>query len=68
MNKYIRGLRLVEIIDQLLFFNVIPDIVKGKREGLIILLYGPFNISKTSTAEIITEVIKRPLLFIICGK
>ncbi|KAF7538198.1 hypothetical protein G7054_g3188 [Neopestalotiopsis clavispora] len=43
------------------------DIVKGKGKGLIILLHGAPGVGKTSTAEGIAEVFKRPLFQITCG-
>lgn len=43
------------------------DIVKGKGEGLIILLHGAPGVGKTSTAECVAAQLKRPLLSITCG-
>ncbi|ETS84506.1 hypothetical protein PFICI_02531 [Pestalotiopsis fici W106-1] len=42
------------------------DIVKGKGKGLIILLHGAPGVGKTSTAEGVAEVFKRPLFQITC--
>ncbi|KAK6220696.1 hypothetical protein LQW54_001887 [Pestalotiopsis sp. IQ-011] len=43
------------------------DIVKGKGKGLIVLLHGAPGVGKTSTAEGVAEVFKRPLFQITCG-
>ena len=43
------------------------DIVKGKGEGLIILLHGALGVGKPSTAECVAAQLKRPLLSITCG-
>lgn len=43
------------------------DLVKGKGKGLIILLHGAPGVGKTSTAECIAELTKRPLFSITCG-
>lgn len=43
------------------------DVVKGKGEGLIILLHGAPGVGKTSTAECVAAQLKRPLLSITCG-
>ncbi|KAK7417429.1 hypothetical protein QQX98_004548 [Neonectria punicea] len=43
------------------------DIVKGKGKGLILLLHGAPGVGKTSTAEGVAELFKKPLLQITCG-
>jgi SpoVK/Ycf46/Vps4 family AAA+-type ATPase len=43
------------------------DIVRGKGQGLIILLHGPPGSGKTSTAETIAAYTRRPLYSITCG-
>ncbi|KAF6836635.1 hypothetical protein CMUS01_05339 [Colletotrichum musicola] len=43
------------------------DIVKGKGKGLIILLHGAPGVGKTSTAEGIAELFKKPLFQITCS-
>ena len=43
------------------------DVVKGKGEGLIILLHGAPGVGKTSTAECVAAQLGRPLLSITCG-
>lgn len=43
------------------------DIVRGKGEGLIILLHGAPGVGKTSTAECVAEYTHRPLFPITCG-
>jgi DNA-binding NtrC family response regulator len=43
------------------------DIVRGKGQGLIILLHGPPGSGKTSTAETIAAYTQRPLYSITCG-
>ncbi|OTA05215.1 hypothetical protein A9Z42_0058590 [Trichoderma parareesei] len=43
------------------------DIVKGKGKGLIMLLHGAPGVGKTSTAEGIAELFKKPLFQITCG-
>lgn len=43
------------------------DVVKGKGEGLIILLHGAPGVGKTSTAECVAAQLERPLLSITCG-
>ncbi|CCC08317.1 hypothetical protein SMACR_01865 [Sordaria macrospora] len=42
----------------------VNDIVAGKGKGLIILLYGPPGVGKTSTAETIAEAARKPLFSI----
>ena len=39
----------------------IEDIIKGKSEGIFMLLKGPPGTGKTLTAEVYSEVIKKPL-------
>lgn len=43
------------------------DLVRGKGQGLIILLHGPPGSGKTSTAETIAAYTNRPLYSITCG-
>ncbi|KAI3571209.1 hypothetical protein IWW34DRAFT_770457 [Fusarium oxysporum f. sp. albedinis] len=43
------------------------DIVRGKGQGLIILLHGPPGSGKTSTAETLAAYSRRPLYPITCG-
>ncbi|KAL9088212.1 MAG: hypothetical protein Q9165_006339 [Trypethelium subeluteriae] len=43
------------------------DLIRGKGQGLIILLHGPPGSGKTSTAESIAAYTKRPLYSITCG-
>ncbi|KAI0897170.1 P-loop containing nucleoside triphosphate hydrolase protein [Annulohypoxylon nitens] len=42
----------------------VNDIISGKGKGLVILLYGPPGVGKTSTAETIAEATRRPLFSI----
>jgi ATP-dependent Lon protease len=43
------------------------DLVRGKGQGLIILLHGPPGAGKTSTAETIAAYTGRPLYATTCG-
>ncbi|GME52843.1 uncharacterized protein COCSADRAFT_177807 [Neofusicoccum parvum] len=43
------------------------DIVRGKGKGLILLLHGAPGVGKTSTAEGVAEMFKKPLFQITCG-
>ncbi|EMD86517.1 hypothetical protein COCC4DRAFT_166974 [Bipolaris maydis ATCC 48331] len=43
------------------------DLVKGKGKGLILLLHGAPGVGKTSTAEGVAEMFKKPLFQITCG-
>ncbi|MCJ1462583.1 hypothetical protein MMC07_001185 [Pseudocyphellaria aurata] len=43
------------------------DLVRGKGEGLIILLHGTPGVGKTSTAECVAASLGRPLFPITCG-
>lgn len=43
------------------------DLVKGKGQGIIVLLHGPPGSGKTSTAETIAAYTRRPLYSITCG-
>lgn len=44
------------------------DVLPGKGEGLIILLYGPPGVGKTLTAEAVSEVLHRPLYRVSMGE
>jgi hypothetical protein len=48
-------------------FRVHQDIIANKGQGLIILLYGVPGVGKTSTAERIAHIWKKPLFPITCG-
>ena len=43
------------------------DLVRGKGQGIIILLHGPPGVGKTSTAECVADICQRPLFQITCG-
>lgn len=43
------------------------DLVRGKGEGLIILLHGTPGVGKTSTAECVAASLRKPLFPITCG-
>ncbi|WAO87190.1 AAA domain-containing protein [Fusarium falciforme] len=43
------------------------DLIKGKGKGLIMLLHGAPGVGKTTTAEGIAELFKKPLFQITCG-
>lgn len=43
------------------------DLIRGKGNGLIILLHGAPGVGKTSTAECVAEICQRPLYPITCG-
>ncbi|KAF8533164.1 P-loop containing nucleoside triphosphate hydrolase protein [Trichophaea hybrida] len=43
------------------------DSIKGKGQGLLILLHGPPGVGKTSTAECVAEYTEKPLFPITCG-
>ena len=43
------------------------DLVRGKGEGLVVLLHGAPGVGKTSTAECVADSTKRPLYPITCG-
>jgi hypothetical protein len=43
------------------------DVVAGKGRGLVILLHGVPGVGKTSTAETVAQVNKKPLFAITCG-
>ncbi|KAK4225137.1 hypothetical protein QBC38DRAFT_270746 [Podospora fimiseda] len=44
------------------------DIVRGKGKGLIMLLHGAPGVGKTSTAECVAELFRKPLFQITCAK
>lgn len=50
--------------------GIVPaaDVMPGKGEGLIILLYGPPGVGKTLTAEAVAEILKRPLYRVSMGE
>ncbi|KAF4850605.1 hypothetical protein CGCSCA4_v003733 [Colletotrichum siamense] len=43
------------------------DLIKGKGKGLIMLLHGAPGVGKTTTAEGIAELFRKPLFQITCG-
>lgn len=43
------------------------DLIKGKGEGTVFLLYGPPGVGKTLTAEAVAEVLQRPLYSLSMG-
>ncbi|KAF8544618.1 P-loop containing nucleoside triphosphate hydrolase protein [Trichophaea hybrida] len=43
------------------------DAIKGKGQGLLVLLHGPPGVGKTFTAECVAEYTKRPLFPVTCG-
>jgi hypothetical protein len=43
------------------------DLIAGKGEGIVFLLYGPPGVGKTLTAEAVSEVLKRPLFSVSMG-
>ncbi|KAI0387116.1 hypothetical protein F5Y04DRAFT_243037 [Hypomontagnella monticulosa] len=43
------------------------DIVRGKGKGLILLLHGAPGVGKTTTAEGVAEIFKKPLFQLTCG-
>eukprot|EP00531_Pseudo-nitzschia_arenysensis_P000708 CAMPEP_0116134002 /NCGR_PEP_ID=MMETSP0329-20121206/10415_1 /TAXON_ID=697910 /ORGANISM="Pseudo-nitzschia arenysensis, Strain B593" /LENGTH=957 /DNA_ID=CAMNT_0003628687 /DNA_START=217 /DNA_END=3090 /DNA_ORIENTATION=+ len=43
------------------------DLIKGKGEGTVFLLYGPPGVGKTLTAEAVSEVLQRPLYSLSMG-
>jgi len=43
------------------------DLIKGKGEGIVFLLYGPPGVGKTLTAEAVSEVLQRPLYSLSMG-
>ncbi|KAL6918442.1 hypothetical protein FSST1_009937 [Fusarium sambucinum] len=47
--------------------NEQTDLIKGKGKGLIMLLHGAPGVGKTTTAEGIAELFKKPLFQITCG-
>jgi SpoVK/Ycf46/Vps4 family AAA+-type ATPase len=47
--------------------NMSQDIIKGKGNGLIILLHGVPGVGKTAVAEAVAETNRKPLFAITCG-
>ncbi|ETS84738.1 hypothetical protein PFICI_02763 [Pestalotiopsis fici W106-1] len=47
--------------------NEQTDLIQGKGKGLILLLHGAPGVGKTTTAEGIAELFKKPLFQITCG-
>jgi hypothetical protein len=43
------------------------DIVKGKGQGLVMVLHGPPGVGKTLTAECVSESVRRPLYMVSSG-
>jgi AAA+ superfamily predicted ATPase len=48
--------------------NNFHDIISGKGEGSVFLLYGPPGVGKTLTAEAISELLHRPLYTVSLGQ
>ncbi|KFA74043.1 hypothetical protein S40288_05149 [Stachybotrys chartarum IBT 40288] len=44
------------------------DVIEGKGQGLIFLLYGPPGLGKTLTAESVAEITQRPLYHVSAGE
>lgn len=44
-----------------------PDITRGKRKGVVVLLHGAPGVGKTCTAEAVPCENKKPLFAITCG-
>ncbi|KAG7373027.1 phospholipid-translocating P-type ATPase, flippase [Nitzschia inconspicua] len=47
--------------------NGFQDLISGKGEGTVFLLYGPPGVGKTLTAEAVAEVLERPLFSVSMG-
>ena len=47
--------------------NSFQDLVQGKGEGTIFLLYGPPGVGKTLTAESVAELLHKPLYSLSLG-
>lgn len=43
------------------------DIIKGKGQGLVLVLHGPPGVGKTLTAECVSELVQRPLYMVSSG-
>lgn len=48
--------------------DTFSDIIRGKGEGSVFLLYGPPGVGKTLTAEAISEMLHRPLYQVSMGE
>ena len=48
--------------------DAFSDIISGKGEGSVFLLYGPPGVGKTLTAEAISEMLQRPLYSVSLGQ
>jgi len=44
------------------------DLIRGKGEGIVFLLYGPPGVGKTLTAEAVSEMLHRPLYTVSLGQ
>ncbi|KAK6818992.1 hypothetical protein RU639_008201 [Aspergillus parasiticus] len=61
------------LIEALIFYHnsvialTLTDVLEGKGNGLILLLYGGLDTEKTLTAESVAELTERPLYRVTCG-
>ncbi|MCJ1389642.1 hypothetical protein MMC18_002499 [Xylographa bjoerkii] len=44
------------------------DVIEGKGKGTVLLLHGPSGVGKTMTAEVLSELTKKPLLKVNLGR